>query len=495
MTQQGDRQASVRAVTGTALHYEGDWLALFDQQGIAAGEYDGRFLAWTNATLGTSYGNLPQAQQALAVQNGAFNYSSLGTFTIQPTVAVLNFLTGLYSVGTSVSTDPSTLPGWSFTRASTGTAQNAAGTVLSFATGVPRLTDLGLLIEGAATNILLQSNTLNGTWLTGTTGVSVVQNITGPDAAANVGWTVTQTGANASDSRLQQGLTVANDGATYVWSCFIPKATVAPSAYPAVVLGLTGGTPVSCGVVVDPVAGAIQFVAGATGRIDSAGAYWRVSVALANNTSGNTALAAMYYPGWAATYTTVKNTVAGAAYGWAFGMVETSPLAPTKPSSYIPTTVGAVTRATDVPQITGLPAPSTEMTLFAQAYLPTITDGASSYQSFAALDDNTLNNQIAVFKSTTNNKGRVSVTIATVSPVDVFCAGSMAAGINKLSIYRTAGNWIGEFNGTATVPTAAGVPATATQLNLGAINPNVLQLNGYLQRVVYFPSAVPGLTA
>jgi hypothetical protein len=80
MTQQGDRQASVRAVTGTALTYEGDWHALFDAAGVAAGTFDGRLLAWINQKLSTTYANLPQAQQALAVANGAANFVSMGSF-------------------------------------------------------------------------------------------------------------------------------------------------------------------------------------------------------------------------------------------------------------------------------------------------------------------------------------------------------------------------------------------------------------------------------
>jgi hypothetical protein len=80
MTQQGDRQASVRAVTGTALSYEGDWHALFDAAGLAAGPFDGRMLAWINQKLSASYGSLPQAQQALAVANGAANFATMGSF-------------------------------------------------------------------------------------------------------------------------------------------------------------------------------------------------------------------------------------------------------------------------------------------------------------------------------------------------------------------------------------------------------------------------------
>lgn len=80
MSQQGLKQASVRAVTGTTHTYEGDWHALFDSAGIAAGPYNGRLLAWINNYLTTSYNNLPQAMQAFAVNRGFNNWNSMGTF-------------------------------------------------------------------------------------------------------------------------------------------------------------------------------------------------------------------------------------------------------------------------------------------------------------------------------------------------------------------------------------------------------------------------------
>jgi hypothetical protein len=91
MSQQGLRQASVRAVTGTAFTYEGDWHALFDHAGIPAGQadsqgvyrpatYDERLLLWINDAMSRVFTNLPEAQQAFAAANGAYNWSSLGTF-------------------------------------------------------------------------------------------------------------------------------------------------------------------------------------------------------------------------------------------------------------------------------------------------------------------------------------------------------------------------------------------------------------------------------
>lgn len=80
MSQQGYRQASVRAITGTTMTYDGDWLALFDQAAIPDDIFNGRFLRWINLKLSASYTNLPEAMHALAVAYGAFNFSSLGTF-------------------------------------------------------------------------------------------------------------------------------------------------------------------------------------------------------------------------------------------------------------------------------------------------------------------------------------------------------------------------------------------------------------------------------
>ena len=81
-TNDGLRQATVRAATGTALSYEGDWHALFDSAGIAPGPFNGRLLAWLNAQLSAAYASLPGALDAFAISQGAPNWSSLGTFTI-----------------------------------------------------------------------------------------------------------------------------------------------------------------------------------------------------------------------------------------------------------------------------------------------------------------------------------------------------------------------------------------------------------------------------
>jgi len=81
MSNQSLKQASVRGVTGTTLTYNGDWMALFDARAIPAGTFNERLLGYINDKLLTAYTNLPQAQQALATDQGFNNWDSMGTFT------------------------------------------------------------------------------------------------------------------------------------------------------------------------------------------------------------------------------------------------------------------------------------------------------------------------------------------------------------------------------------------------------------------------------
>jgi hypothetical protein len=78
---QSDRQISVEAVTGTTHDYNGDFLALFDASSIPPGDFNARFLAWINATLGASYADINSAKAALASTTGVQDWDCLGSFT------------------------------------------------------------------------------------------------------------------------------------------------------------------------------------------------------------------------------------------------------------------------------------------------------------------------------------------------------------------------------------------------------------------------------
>lgn len=77
--QEGVHQA-VRDYTSTALDYQSDWIALFDLDGIPAGTFNERMLAWINDALGTSYVNLNSAKVAFAVDQGFDRWNDMNTF-------------------------------------------------------------------------------------------------------------------------------------------------------------------------------------------------------------------------------------------------------------------------------------------------------------------------------------------------------------------------------------------------------------------------------
>lgn len=84
MTQQGLRQASARALSGTASTYDGDWMAAFDKASIAAGPFDERLLIWINQQLGSSFTEINGAMAAYAESQGAPSWSAMGGFSTGP---------------------------------------------------------------------------------------------------------------------------------------------------------------------------------------------------------------------------------------------------------------------------------------------------------------------------------------------------------------------------------------------------------------------------
>ena len=80
-TNQEARQISIRAVTSTTGTYDEDWIALFTTRSAPAGTYNERLLNYINTLLTTSHTNINDAKQALAADQGAGNFGSMGTFT------------------------------------------------------------------------------------------------------------------------------------------------------------------------------------------------------------------------------------------------------------------------------------------------------------------------------------------------------------------------------------------------------------------------------
>lgn len=227
-TNQEGKHEAVRAITGTARSYNEDWHALFDDDGIAAGPFDSRMLAWINATLGTSYTNVNEAMQAFAVEQGFANWASMNTFENGPPewvqlagevapVLDLDFKNNrAYFDGDE--TTPAAL--LTVTRSTTnGTYINSAGLLTTVGANTLRIGDMGLTVEPAATNVVLWNRDLtNAAWTK--TNATAAKDQTGIDGAASAASSLTATAGNAT---CLQAITLASSAR---WqSAFVKRLT------------------------------------------------------------------------------------------------------------------------------------------------------------------------------------------------------------------------------------------------------------------------------
>lgn len=140
------------------------------------------------------------------------------------------FSAGLYRSGFASGTTPSAIAGWSFSRASTATAETAPGVVETFGSGVPRLkAGRGLLLESAATNLLLHSQAFdNAAWSAGHDGSASNPTVTANTTTAPDGETTADTitfsltGSTSGDgSYILQVVSGLTPGAKYPFSAWL----------------------------------------------------------------------------------------------------------------------------------------------------------------------------------------------------------------------------------------------------------------------------------
>lgn len=391
----------------------------------------------------------------------------------------LNFTTNYgYSLGT-VTTAGALV---TTTRASTAYAQNAAGVYSSFSSNVPRITDLGLLIEESRTNSL-RNNSMQGAVapLTLPTNWSV-------SGAAGLTTTVVGTGAENGIDYLDLRF-VGTSAATFA-VVFMDTATA---------IAATNGQNWSASVFSKLVAGSLL---GVTTRYyvrqnNAAGAQLSDLTTIVSFSVGATLARAT---GTAATNNAsiayvqpllVVNYGSGVALdftiriGWPqleLGATVTSP---------IRTTSAAVTRSADYIIVNDFAtwANQSAGTIYAEANVPAV----SGTQALVGMDDGTANERITSRSSAAALAGVLidgGVTQATMS------VGTLAANVTSKTALAYALN-----DGAYTAGGAA--PATDTSMTLpttdrmelgGLATGTINFLNGFLRRVAYFPSRLPDTT-
>ena len=356
-----------------------------------------------------------------------------------------------------------------FTRASSATHFNSAGTLVTAATDAPRfdydpvtLQPRGLLIEEARTNLLTYSSEFdNAAWIKG--GSTVVANaVVAPDGTAIADRLTEDTSTSTSHRVFRSFSAVTNTAHTYsiflksdtrtwarvslfdgsnTWSAFFNLATG--------VLGTVAGT-------------------GATAKIESVGNGWyRCSIS-----------ATGAFTQVATNLATADNVIIYTGDGTSGIYIWGAQLeAGAFPTSYIPTVASQVTRAADVASVNTL-SPwynATEGTLFvetqtfATAGFPGLTSLAPDFYVW----QNASNSNIAL-------GGRGSAGWAGV-------ASSPLTGPKKVAAAYDLAGVANCVNGAAPLYVARAQTASATALYVGRTHAASGFLNGHIRTIRYFP--------
>ena len=365
----------------------------------------------------------------------------------------------------AVDFDASRYAGGTTLTGSTGETWTLQGNAVIHPTNSPML---GYLAEGARTNLCLQSNAFNTTWLDSTTPAAT-QNVVGPDGATSA-WTIADDDATNLEFKYQPILLTA---AAYTASVFVKKTVGTQASYPVFRLSLqAGGASANC--TIDTTNGIATAWTAFTGDAMLAGIsascsnynddFWRVSLTA-------TATAANYVIILAPAATTNPVQSTGAWVGTVTGsavfygaQVELGSFA----SSYIPTTTVAVTRNADV--LTYSSAGNIDGTVgwvYVESTVP-VNNSAPQIQ----IDDGSNNNRILVDDGNSVNGGTRFL---------VQSGGGIEALINDFSSSATtfqkrcvtwATNYAQSSQGglLSAVDASVTTPVSFTQIGVGGVN-------------------------
>jgi hypothetical protein len=360
-------------------------------------------------------------------------------------------------------------PAITFTRASTATYFNSAGVLTSAAINEARfdynpstLAARGLLIEESRANLLTYSAQFDNAAWTKQSTVSVSANTTiAPDGTTS-GDTVTADSGLA----IYQSAS-ATIGVTYCQSVFIKAGT-------ATAILFRDDTGAGRNITINPSTGAITATGGTLvgyGSQAISGGWYR------------------YWFSYVADTTLVRGLMrpdsAGAAQTYIVWGAQTE--AGAFPTSYIPTTTTALTRAADVASVNTLTPwyNATEGTLYAEFVLEGLKSVAS--QVFVQMDDGTTNNRLLMGSGSLNTMQMLTASGGTQDGTVTTPSTTYSAGATyKQGFAVQVNNLQGAVNGSAgSVDTTATMPVGLSNMKLGAST--LATSNLWLRRITYYP--------
>lgn len=377
---------------------------------------------------------------------------------------------------------------------------NSSGVLSTAAANVPRfdydpvtLLPRGLLIEEARTNLLLQSEDFSTTW--GLSNIdafgsgSVVNAVVSPSGAVTAEFLRESASASLSHT-VSQSVTKAAAATAYSYSVYMKAGTrnwgrllisnAALTAFASVYVNLTTGAIGVSGAT------ATTFTAQTASVQTLPGGWYRVTL----NATTDTDTTVKCWVGIAnadngATY---AGDGASGLYVWGASLE-----AGAFPTSYIPTTTAAVTRAADSVSMTG--------TNFSSWYSQTqgtfVVEGdayqKSVQQTFCSADNGTNNDRIEIAIGAAGFP-RTQVAVAGVSQADMNGATTKWNAVLKQAVAYQASNFAQYVDSVAAGSSATGSVPTADRLAIGNRSGGGTQLNGHIRRIQYYTTRLPNAT-
>jgi len=416
---------------------------------------------------------------------------------MNPAVQLILFAPSLLSRALALSlnfSDPSLFdPRITFTRASGATRIKSDGTLELVGNDVPRISydaasgKMGLLIEEARTNLLIQSNDISNAAFSKTNVVATANTTASPSGAMDAALVVDN--ATSAEHYFQQNCTTATNQ-TYTQSIFVKAGTSAGFSFMVVSIGASVTTSVitfgQSGGVFTQTSGLVGLITAAS-VVAVAGGWYRCSVTYTLDGTV-TAHLMRIYPKVAGIYV---GTGVG-AYFWG-AQLEAGAF----PTSYIPTEASAVTRNADVATMTGAnfsdwynQAEGTFEAIWSRNATLTTANSAGFPRVFEA-SDGTTNNLIYLSgnASSVNEVAQLTVggSVITTRTAAVVAANTAA---NSVFAYKTGFISLAQNGATPSTSTAAFTAPAMTTLYLGNRNGAGRALNGHLRKLSFYKQAL-----
>jgi hypothetical protein len=361
------------------------------------------------------------------------------------------------------------------TRATTAFRTNASGILESVASGVPRLDYPAaggcpsLLVEPAATNLLLRSEEFDNAYWTKTLSTITANATTAPNAAVTSDKFIEDTSTGAH--RLQSSFLTIASGAVHTFSVFAKKSERTKLRLFDVIINSGWDFDIDNGTLL-----AQYGVAPITPKIENYGDGWyRCSITF-TSTSTN-ARFAFDLLNDAGNNSYLGNGTSG-LFLWG-AQAETGSVA----TSYIPTVAATATRNADVISKTGVSGfiGQTQGTIYAEVDFSRA--GKTSAQRVIELTDDTVANRLVIaFGNDTSIITRV--TTATVEQASF--TATVAFGILKVALAYSSAGCVLFINGVNLASNSSATIPACTKINLGSTFGGVSQLNDRIRAAAIY---------